>query len=325
MARVDSGFGPSCCAAATSTSSKMDRQNIHRSNTAPTRHRQPKHTSSEKPTATSNTKPIRPASEKRSSTQRRTPPTEPRRKKSITSSEENSTKSRSRNGHGSKPSSRRTSCTIVDPSRPTRHYRIKSAQTVPTMNSRDIDDVLALHFRSCTLFQNPGSYRSDLRSPNLISPTLSPTPTYNYNNNTHSNTYAYGHSPTNSESTPLTVPKRTCPTTTATSTTTMHWTSPNTRRREYEKIDKANSGLRGLLRRFVPRCVSGPPPQRFYEKDREDAGSVRRYRMSFDEKGGHGGREGEEGGEVDEKKSMLLGKAEGGRGSEIGGKKWGCF
>ncbi|KAF3045227.1 hypothetical protein E8E12_010865 [Didymella heteroderae] len=61
-------------------------------------------------------------------------------------------------------------------------------------------------------------------------------------------------------------------------TTTTHWTSPSTRKRDYERIDRQNTGLRGLVRRAVPRCVSGPP-ERFYEKDQSDAGSVRRYRL----------------------------------------------
>lgn len=61
--------------------------------------------------------------------------------------------------------------------------------------------------------------------------------------------------------------------------TTMHWTSPCTRQREYERIDKANSGLRGFLRRMTPRCVSGPQ-EKFYSKDESDVGSVRRYRIN---------------------------------------------
>ena len=61
--------------------------------------------------------------------------------------------------------------------------------------------------------------------------------------------------------------------------TTMHWISPSTRRDQYEKIDRAHNGFRGFVRRIMPRCVSGPEPQRFYEEEKSDAGSVRRYRM----------------------------------------------
>lgn len=37
-------------------------------------------------------------------------------------------------------------------------------------------------------------------------------------------------------------------------TTTIHWTSAATRRREYAAIDAADAGLRGLLRRLMPPC-----------------------------------------------------------------------
>lgn len=61
--------------------------------------------------------------------------------------------------------------------------------------------------------------------------------------------------------------------------TTMHWMSPSTRKTQYDKIDRANSGLRGLLRKMMPRCVAGGGPQSFYEEEKSDVGSVRRYRM----------------------------------------------
>jgi hypothetical protein len=102
----------------------------------------------------------RPVSEQRS---------RPFRHQSSTSSSENSNRSKSR-GH-SKPSSRRTSRTIVDPNRPVRHYRMKSHQTPPTVPSQDVDDVLALHFRSCSIFTNP-SYQANPNS-GLPSPTMS--------------------------------------------------------------------------------------------------------------------------------------------------------
>ena len=80
-------------------------------------------------TQAANMEPRRPVSEQRSRPFHR--------QQSTTSSSENS-KSRSQSrGHGSKPSSRRTSCTIVDPSRPARHYRMKSHQTPPTATSQD--------------------------------------------------------------------------------------------------------------------------------------------------------------------------------------------
>lgn len=99
--------------------------------------------------------------------------------------------------------------------------------------------------------------------------------------------------------------------------TTMHWMSPSTRRREYEKIDRANNGVRGFLRRVVPRCVSGPPPPRFYEKDCSDVGSVRRYRMDVSDD------------EVDEKSTSSL-RLQGRRlekstTNTTVKNRWGCF
>jgi hypothetical protein len=131
-------------------------------NNTTTRHRKPHRNTGELITSIQPAKmePRRPVSEQRS---------RPLRQQSTTSSSENSNgRSRSR-GHGSKPSSRRTSCTIVDPSRPARHYRMKSFQTPATTTGQDVDDVLALHFRSCSIFTNP-SYHSN---PGLPSPTLS--------------------------------------------------------------------------------------------------------------------------------------------------------
>ncbi|CBY02209.1 hypothetical protein IAQ61_006796 [Plenodomus lingam] len=203
----------------------------------------------------------RPASERRS---------RPARQTSTISSGDSTTKSKSR-GYSSKPSSRRTSCTIVDPSRPARHYRMKSSQSVPAAAGQDIDDVLALHFRSCSLFTNP-SYQC---ASGLPSPTLSqrPGPTYS------SGPLRYSIDEMRANQAPV-LPEDSEDTMAAASktNTTMHWTSPCSRKREYERIDRANSGIRGLLRKALPRSLSGPQ-EKFYEKDQSDAGSVRRYRL----------------------------------------------
>lgn len=67
--------------------------------------------------------------------------------------------------------------------------------------------------------------------------------------------------------------------------TVMEWTSPSTRRAEYEKIDRASRGVRGLWRRVAPRwCQSRDSRTPFFEEgksktDRE--GSVRRFRMDL--------------------------------------------
>ncbi|CAF9929744.1 MAG: hypothetical protein ALECFALPRED_004441 [Alectoria fallacina] len=60
------------------------------------------------------------------------------------------------------------------------------------------------------------------------------------------------------------------------------WTLPSTRRREYEKIDKARSGLRGLIRRVTPRILRKNGRVGFHADDDgkgSDVGTVRRFRM----------------------------------------------
>ncbi|KAF2196036.1 hypothetical protein GQ43DRAFT_281382 [Delitschia confertaspora ATCC 74209] len=192
-------------------------------------------------------------------------PTQSRRQ-SVTSSEQSSTQRR-KTHTGSKLSSRKAA-TMIDPSRPTRHYRVRSSQTVPTA-SRDVDDVLALHFRSCSIFQN--SAYSSAPHPSITgtgTASLAPQPGLD----PATNSMQHAASPTEESTNTVELPN-----------TVIHWTSPTTRRREYEKIDRSNSGMRCLIRRITPKCVSGPPPPRFYEEDKDDAGSVRRYRMDLAE------------------------------------------
>lgn len=102
--------------------------------------------------------------------------------------------------------------------------------------------------------------------------------------------------------------------------TTMHWMLPETRRSQYERIDRANTGVRGLVRRLMPRCVSGPAPMRFYEGETSDAGSVRRYRMDDvsddeDERGSVTGLKGQR--RKLERSTTWKG--------EVGAKRYGCF
>lgn len=65
----------------------------------------------------------------------------------------------------------------------------------------------------------------------------------------------------------------------------MEWTSPDTRRREYEKIDRASKGVRGLWRRVAPRCFQTHDSRTpFFEEGKpEREGSVRRFRMDLPE------------------------------------------
>ncbi|KAL5335963.1 hypothetical protein BJX70DRAFT_305728 [Aspergillus crustosus] len=68
--------------------------------------------------------------------------------------------------------------------------------------------------------------------------------------------------------------------------TIIEWTSPSTRRREYEAIDRASSGVRGFWRRVAPRwCQFGDTRVPFFEEGKDGKanyeGSVRRFRMDL--------------------------------------------
>ncbi|KAL3477347.1 hypothetical protein BJX99DRAFT_126867 [Aspergillus californicus] len=70
--------------------------------------------------------------------------------------------------------------------------------------------------------------------------------------------------------------------------TIIEWTSPSTRRREYEAIDRASSGVRGFWRRVAPRwCQFGDKRLPFFEEGKDGKanyeGSVRRFRMDLPE------------------------------------------
>ncbi|GLI82006.1 hypothetical protein PoHVEF18_010406 [Penicillium ochrochloron] len=65
--------------------------------------------------------------------------------------------------------------------------------------------------------------------------------------------------------------------------TVIEWTSPSTRRAEYEKIDRASRGVRGLWRRVAPRwCQTRDSRTPFFEEGKTSReGSVRRFRMDL--------------------------------------------
>lgn len=64
--------------------------------------------------------------------------------------------------------------------------------------------------------------------------------------------------------------------------TVIEWTSPSTRRREYEKIDRASRGMRGLWRRVAPRWCQRNSRMPFFEEGKTSReGSVRRFRMDL--------------------------------------------
>jgi len=207
----------------------------------------------------------------------------------------------------SRPSSHQSSHRPVLINKPTRP-KLPSSQTMPSASTRDVDDVLALHHRSCTLFRSisttapPASYAtaSGMASPSAVSLPCQA------NEIPDEEDYAHVHIPA----------------------ITIHWTSPGTRRREYEEIDKSCRGLRGLFSKMRPRWCAAPKPTRFYDADdKEDGGSVRRYRLDLPEE-----EEGEEDGFGVEKRDEM----EGGSTVELSKskrtperqgtvKRWGCF
>lgn len=64
----------------------------------------------------------------------------------------------------------------------------------------------------------------------------------------------------------------------------LSWTSAQSRRLEYEEIDRSHSGLRGLWKRTMPRWCHGRHSRTaFFDGKSSDAGSVRRYRIDLDD------------------------------------------
>jgi hypothetical protein len=79
------------------------------------------------------------------------------------------------------------------------------------------------------------------------------------------------------------------------------WTSTESRRLEYEKIDRSHSGLRGLWKKTMPRWCHGRHTRRgFFDGKSSDAGSVRRYRIDLDDEEGEDQRPGKYGNESDD-------------------------
>jgi hypothetical protein len=64
----------------------------------------------------------------------------------------------------------------------------------------------------------------------------------------------------------------------------MSWTSTESRRREYAKIDRSYRGLRGLWKKVAPRwCRRKCARRGFFEGKDGEVESVRRYRIALDE------------------------------------------
>ncbi|CAG8011414.1 unnamed protein product [Penicillium nalgiovense] len=229
------------------------------------------------------------------------PGNEPGRRQSQTStSTSNHSRSASRSTVPSRPNSRRSS--LHSPRR-----AVPNAAIVPITSTRSSiqdkrESLLALHRESCRLFQGNASNRSSTETrPSLhrtasdkgnsapSSPIIpsysgfrfetestlpsSTSPPHFITPRDRSNTLPsrHHHSPSSSS---IHVPA-----------TVMEWTSPDTRRREYEKIDRASRGVRGLWHRVAPRCFQSRDSRTpFFEEGKtEREGSVRRFRMDIPE------------------------------------------
>ncbi|KAE9961631.1 hypothetical protein BLS_001596 [Venturia inaequalis] len=66
--------------------------------------------------------------------------------------------------------------------------------------------------------------------------------------------------------------------------TTTYWTTTESKRQEYAKIDKANKGIRGMWKKMIPKFARTTGDSKFFdEKDDSDVCSVRRYRLELDD------------------------------------------
>ncbi|KAE8383341.1 hypothetical protein BDV26DRAFT_251544 [Aspergillus bertholletiae] len=185
-----------------------------------------------------------------------------------------------------------------------------SAPLTPSVPSKDLEprreDLLALHRESCRLFQDseltiPTPYErasfpptthespphtirtsSDTGSPPVspVFPTRFSTVSEDLPGPEHQKGPLLHTSPVMSI-----IRDESCIPAIQTSVTVIDWTSPSTRRREYKKIDRASSGVRGFWRRVAPKwCQFGHDRTPFFEeKDGKGnyEGSVRRFRLDL--------------------------------------------
>ena len=107
--------------------------------------------------------------------------------------------------------------------------------------------------------------------------------------------------------------------------TTIDWTLPSTRRRQYEEIEQSSRGIRGLVRRLTPSLFRRHGGRGgFYDADKDsDVGSVRRYKLeaNYDDS--------DEGETEDEKGSYFMDVVKMGKGRCCAGRgigrRWSCF
>ncbi|PYH95751.1 hypothetical protein BO71DRAFT_197174 [Aspergillus ellipticus CBS 707.79] len=190
------------------------------------------------------------------------------------------------------------------------HHRTATTASFTPLSDQTArrEDLIALHRESCRLFQDdglsspsprisrPASSNSPrtpsrpLRSPSSISSPSGPRPQLSIS------TYRDPGSRDDYPRPPLrastfSAVDSACDSPTYPTVTVIDWTSPSTRRREYEKIDRASSGVRGFWRRVAPRwCQFGDNRTPFFEEGKDGKGnhegSVRRFRMDIPEEPG---------------------------------------
>ncbi|KAF7595038.1 hypothetical protein BBP40_007441 [Aspergillus hancockii] len=184
-----------------------------------------------------------------------------------------------------------------------------TASLTPSAPSKDLEvkreDLLALHRESCRLFQDSGRTipthherasppsTTQYSPPHTVctsseagSPPISPV--------LQTQLSIISQDPVIQDSSkgPLlhtssitTIPDESYVSPIQTSATVIDWTSPSTRRREYKKIDRASSGVRGFWRRVAPKwCQFGHDRTPFFEEKGGKGnyeGSVRRFRMDL--------------------------------------------
>ncbi|EAU29864.1 predicted protein [Aspergillus terreus NIH2624] len=190
------------------------------------------------------------------------------------------------------------------------HRRVATnASLTPSMSAQDPEirreDLLALHRESCRLFQDHGLAVSTQHKPSPSSSApQSPPRTIRASSEigsapvspilpTRASVSSRGGRvpPLRTNSVPTTTYEEHCISPIQTSATVIDWTSPSTRRREYEKIDRASSGVRGLWRRVAPQwCQFGDSRMPFFEEGKDGKGnyegSVRRFRMDLPDEPG---------------------------------------
>lgn len=182
--------------------------------------------------------------------------------------------------------------------RPGTSRRTTSQTVQQQMSPQKREQLIALHRESCRLFQDATTAdRPETRS--AASPTASPTL---QSQRSHSFPSGYDHDVSDEDLLPSSPNRQRLPQSQTVDSVTpiaqtssnqviipptiTEWTSPSTRRREYEKIDRNNKGFRRLWRRWTPNCMHTRDERvPFFDeeisKKKNYEGSVRRFRMDI--------------------------------------------